>query len=126
MLIFLLSCEDSLLIGVICEECKSSEPSETSLKIKLSKTNQYSGIIINIYEGNLEDNILLKSFEVTTKEITQTLPINKKYTVTATYFIGECTYIAVDSAFPRVKYDKSSCDSPCFWIYDSSVNVRLK
>jgi len=52
--------------------------------------------------------------------------LNKKYTVTATYQIDGDTYIAVDSAFPRVKYTKEQCEDPCYFVYDRIVDLRIK
>jgi hypothetical protein len=54
------------------------------------------------------------------------VPINKKYTATATYYKSDIKYVAVDSATPRVKYDKNQCDDPCYFVYDRVVDLRLK
>jgi len=51
--------------------------------------------------------------------------INKKYTITATYFFG-AKYTAVNSVTPRVRYSKDQCDDPCYYVYDKTVNLKLK
>jgi hypothetical protein len=85
-----------------------------------------NSILINIYEGNLEDSVLYDSFQASGTQATIPVTINKKYTVTATYYIPDNYYVAVDSATPRVKFDKTQCDDPCYFVYDKKIDLRLK
>jgi hypothetical protein len=122
-LILCFSCEDQGLI-VKCPDCTVDEPINTDLVVKLS----YFGYLtqINVYEGNIEDSVLYSS--VKTSETYAAIPVtlNKKYTVTATYYINDNYYIAVDSATPRVRFDKTQCDDPCYFVYDKTIDLRLK
>jgi hypothetical protein len=52
--------------------------------------------------------------------------INKKYTLTATYYIPGNYYITVNSVTPMVRYEKAQCDNPCYYVYDRIVDLRLK
>jgi hypothetical protein len=52
--------------------------------------------------------------------------LNKKYTLTATYNIQDNTYVVVDSATPRVRFDKDKCDDPCYLVYDKKLDLSLK
>ena len=123
-LVFFLSCEKTGPFIVKCADCTADEPTKTELDIKIDIYE--SGLTsIKIYEGNLEDSILYAKFNYGSTHATYQVPLNKKFTVTATYYISGKKYIAVDSAFPRVKYDKSSCQDPCYYIYDKMVNLRL-
>lgn len=121
------SCEEQGLI-VKCPDCFADEPLKADLEIKLENPNNYPEAMIQIWEGNLEDSILLKSFSHTTYSTTvsEEVTINKKYTVTASYNINSRTYIAVDSATPRVRYNKDQCDEPCYFVYDRVIDLRLK
>jgi len=118
------SCEKPGVI-VRCEECLENEPVETELIIKLSPVT-FGQVEVIIYEGNLEDNVIYSSFSTSYSEEKIFVMLNKQYTVTARYIRDGKTYIAVDSAVPRVKYDKSSCDDPCWFIYDHKINVALR
>ena len=121
----LFSCEEVVLVD--CNKCTREEPADADLSIKLSDTYNTSRISdINIYEGDLEDNILFGTTSAYSKGITYKVPLNKKYTVTVTYYLSSGTYTAVDSALPRVKYDKDQCDNPCYYVYDNSINLKLK
>ncbi|MCX6325337.1 MAG: hypothetical protein NT144_01605 [Bacteroidia bacterium] len=118
------SCEEQGLF-VNCPDCTADEPVRAELEAKL-ETNYYSDVIIQIWEGNLEDSILLGTYISNATTFSHEVTINKKYTVTATYSISGINYIAVDSAIPRVKYDKEQCDDPCFFVYDRICDLRLK
>jgi hypothetical protein len=123
--IFSLSCEDQGRI-VKCPDCLSTEPTKTDLEIKLDESLYGSTTVINVYEGNLEDSVIYQSFKTSSSSTSTSVTLNKKYTVTATYYLSGNYYIAVDSATPRVRYEKSQCDDPCFYIYDRKIDVRLK
>lgn len=129
ILILCFSCEEYGFF-VKCPDCTTEEPIEINLEIKLD-INPFSSstgesTIIKVYEGNLEDNILYGSYKVTGKRTTVPVTINKKYTVTATYYRPDNIYITVDSATPRIRYDKDQCDEPCYFVYNSVCDLRLK
>ena len=124
LLVLCFSCESSGRLFVICEDCSAEDPEMVDLNIKMSRDN--IGLIeIKIYDGNLEDDNLYEIFRGS-GEFTHSVPVNKKYTLTATVQIGGNTYTSVDSAFPRVKYDKYSCDEPCYYVYDNNINLVVK
>lgn len=125
ILVLFFSCEDQGLI-IKCPDCTSSEPLKTNLNIKLDEAYNGYRTVINVYEGNLEDSVLYTSVQVTYNHTSVSVSINKKYTVTATYYIRNDYYIAIDSATPRVRYDKTKCDDPCYFVYDKDIDLRLK
>jgi hypothetical protein len=125
ILVFCFSCEEQGLF-VDCRDCTASEPLDTYLEINLDMNFQTGETLVKIYEGNLEDSILYKTRQVSGLYTTVTVLTNKKYTVTATYYIPGNYYIVVDSATPRVKYEKKQCDDPCYFVYDKVVDLRLK
>ena len=115
---------------VNCNECTADEPSRAEIRIKLAdpyKFGSANGVVfIDVYEGNLEDEVLFKSIQTSSNETSTNLTINKKYTITATYYINDKTYIAVNSITPRVKYTESSCQEPCYYTVPKSINLKLK
>src|SRR5664279_2142214 len=112
--IILFSCEDQGLI-VKCPDCITDEPKQTYLDINLDLGTSGTPVLIKVYEGNLEDSVLYNSVSVPSSYTTISVTINKKYTVTATYHTGDNYYTAVDSATPRVRYEKDLCDNPCYF-----------
>jgi hypothetical protein len=127
LLIFVvfLSCEKQGFI-VNCSDCTTDEPTKTNLEIKLNDRYFLNTVKIDVYEGNLEDKVLYSSFAASTKNTTISVTINKKYTVTATYYISGNSYFAVDSATPGIKYEKNQCNNPCYFVYDRQIDLRIK
>jgi hypothetical protein len=52
--------------------------------------------------------------------------LNKKYTFSVSYITPEGTFTAIDSATPRVSYNKDQCNDPCYYVYDKVIDLRLK
>jgi hypothetical protein len=124
--LFCFACEDQGLI-VKCPDCLSDEPEETEVDIKFDGYFSKNPVIFNLYVGNLEDSVLIDTYKITSSMFVPTVTLNKKYTFTATYTSQSgIRYIAVDSFYPKVKYEKDQCDDPCFFIYGKSVDLRLK
>jgi hypothetical protein len=125
IIIYLTSCE-RFLGGVKCSECTLGEPYEAILKCQIDRDSNI-GVLVEVWEGKLEDNILIDSKQVYgSAPVEIHVSLNKHYTVTATYIIDNKTYIAVDSALPKVKYSSNQCDDPCYYIYGNTVELRLK
>jgi hypothetical protein len=125
VLVIFFSCEKQGLF-IKCSECTNEEPVNANLEVKVDITDKEPSVLISIYEGNLEDSVLYTSY-TSFQEISYTsVNLNKEYTATASYFRSGIKYIAVDSATPRVRYDKNQCDNPCYFVYDDVVNLKLK
>ena len=119
------SCEDRGLI-VKCSDCLSEEPVDVVLDIKVDATHSSIETIIKVYEGNIEDSVLYSTLKTINPNAYVKVTLNKKYTVTATYKEQNDFYVAIDSATPRVRFEKSQCDKPCYFIYDKVLDLRLK
>jgi hypothetical protein len=127
IIIISFSCEKQGL-NVNCSDCSVSAPTEANLKVRLDISPIAGSLLITVYEGNLEDSVVFNTVTVyaSMKEITIPVPVNKKFTVTALYNISDIRYIAVDSATPRMRYEKNQCNNPCYYIYDTDIDLRLK
>jgi ribosome-associated translation inhibitor RaiA len=119
------SCEDRGLI-VKCSDCLSEEPVDVVLDIKVDATHSSIETIIKVYEGNIEDSVLYSTLKTINPNAYVKVTLNKKYTVTATYKEQNDFYVAIDSATPRVRFEKSQCDKPCYFVYDKDIDLRLK
>ena len=125
LLTLFLSCEKQGLF-VNCSDCTTDEPLKADLEIKIDFNYSQSSVRIDVYEGNLEDNILYSTFYSSSTTTTIPVTLNKKYTLTATYLVSDNYYIAVDSATPGVKYEKNQCNNPCYFVYDRNIDLRIK
>jgi len=125
ILAFSISCEENGFI-VKCPDCTEEEPLKTDLYVKLDGTSFGNETLITVYEGNIEDNIIYDSFKTFQNNTSVDVTINKKYTVTATYNKADKSIVAVDSATPKTKYNKDQCDTPCYFVYDRVLDLRVK
>ncbi len=125
IIVLLFSCEKQGLF-VNCSECVREEPDRTDLEIRLNLKESERHVIVNVYEGMLEDSVLYATFTAHLASNLTPVNLNKQYTVTATYSKAGIEYVAVDSTIPRVAYEKDQCDNPCYVIYDNVVNLKLK
>lgn len=126
ILTILFSCEEQGWF-IRCPDCILTEPAEAVLEAKIDPFNMSNFVTtIKIYEGNLEDSILIGTYQTYAEKFYHTVSLNKKYTITATYYSYGIYHTAVDSATPRVKYEKSLCENPCYFVYDRLLDLRIK
>lgn len=124
IMILLFSCEEKGLV-IDCKDCTANEPVYAIIKAEIDE-NSSTGVVVKIWEGKLEDNLLIDSVKIFRSSYERKVTINKTYTITATYIINNKQYTAVDSATPRVRYTTEYCEEPCYYVYDLSYKLRLK
>jgi hypothetical protein len=125
IIIIIMSCEGSEFF-IKCSDCTKNEPYEATLTCQIT-SNSYSGTLVQIWEGKLEDSIFVDSKRLfSSLTFKTTVALNRHYTITATYIIDNKIYIAVGSAYPKVKRSNSKCDEECYFIYGNEVDLRLK
>jgi hypothetical protein len=125
-IIVILSCDENFVI-VNCSECLGYDPLEAQIIITLDDNNSYNGKVM-IYEGNVEDSILLMSSIIYSESMEFTVQINKKYAIRVDYQgKNGKRYTAINSIYPRVRFEADQCSNgPCFYIYDNKINMKLK
>jgi len=124
IIIILISCEDNRYF-TDCTDCTANEPVDVVLKAELD--NDFgNGIIVMLWNGTLEDNILVDSIRTYGSSFEKRVPVNRLYTVTATYLKNSTTYTVVNSTMPKVAYTSDLCDQPCYYLYDDKVSLHLK
>ena len=124
--VLLFSCDKPGLF-VSCKDCSEQEPVNATITVTVdpfSKTNYYPEV--DVYEGNIEDGLLINTYNSDGGTISISKAINKKYTLTATYYINGISYIAIDSATPKVEFESNRCGKPCYIVYDNKVDLRIK
>lgn len=122
VMVLFFSCEEVTIIN--CTDCYTDEPDETYLEISLDVIAP--GVIVTIYTGNLEDNLVFATYKTFAKTSYYKVLLNKSYTVTAEYVISGVSYIAVNNVKPRVTFSEEQCTNPCYYVYDKSVKLKLK
>lgn len=125
VLSFGLSCEKNGFL-INCDDCTQKEPLDTDLIVKLDIAYFGAFVQIDVYEGNLEDNVLYKTVNGSGTEFYIPVTINKKYTLSATYFRDGNYYKVIDSTTPKVRYTSSRCSERCYFVYDKTVDLTMK
>ncbi len=120
------SCEKTFPGLILCSDCQGSEPLMANLELKLSANRASTTSIIEIYEGNLEDSVLYMTYKTLSASTNFFVPINKKYTLVASYYITKKHYRVIDSVTPTAKYDDVQCEKECWYVTDKVVDLRLK
>jgi len=125
IIVLLFSCEDSKY-NTDCNDCLEDEPDQTTLVAELDDPG-VSGVLIILYEGRIEDNVVYDSTGVYySGSYEKRVSLNRMYTITATYIINNKMYTVVNSTTPRVKYTETLCEEPCYFVYDRKMDLKLK
>jgi len=125
LLLVIFSCEKGYITD--CRECVKDGIGDVKLKISVGST--YFDPVhrtVTVYEGALEDSLILMRFEPQTGYMEIDAMLYKNYTVTLELVSNGEKYTAIDAACPQVRYDESSCDEPCYYVYNNIVDLRLR
>jgi hypothetical protein len=111
-----------------CSECFVDEPTEAEINIKVSISNANPFVPVNIYLGRIEEEILVRSDTIRTRNWTTVLPVGQYYTVTATYrYRANWEWItAIDGNHVRTSRERTACDRPCWFVRGNNFNVELR
>lgn len=125
LLLTMNTCEE--LRPVQCDSCYEEIPSNIYLEVELSVEMTYRlPAIVTIYEGPIEDNVVLDVLETNSRMFRYPALKYKDYTFTVEYEIKDRNYIVVASARPEIIYDDSSCSVPCYYVINNYVDLRLR
>ena len=106
-------------------DCNTTEPLLVALNIKLTINDENLKVPISIYEGNVDDNVLVLTDTVATSSYSVLLPTDKFYSVKARYKKGTQIIYAIGG--DKIKKSHTSvCDSTCWSSEEGNVNVELK
>ncbi len=127
LLALLLSCEDSIVKD--CGDCYP-EGVETATLIISFRNTDYIPVNpkVTLYEGAIEDGIILAEYSIEdpySYTVYDAL-LYKDYTATLEFTLDGRRYITTAGACPKVGYDDTSCDEPCWFIYDNVLDLKLR
>lgn len=126
-LLLLFSCEEGTVTD--CNECHPDVIYQPQLTIYI-RDSEYEPVnpLVTIYEGAIEDSIVLNRINVNESYsyITYDAVLYKDYTIKLEFFLNSIKYVAIGAACPKVRYDESTCDQPCYYLYDDIVDLRLR
>lgn len=125
LLIF--SCDEGYMTD--CRECNPEYPVQSKLKIRYWNPDiVLQDGKVTLYEGIVEDSLVIGYYDVemAVSDLTYDAILYKDYSATLEFIFEGQKYIATGAARPRVRYDETSCDEPCYYIYDNVIDLRLR
>jgi hypothetical protein len=128
VVMLLFSCEGGSATN--CRECTPGSIGNVSLKIYVRNPEAIpTNPIITLYEGAIEDSIVLRHYSMDDPyalTFYYDAMLYKNYTATVEFYFNGHKYVMIDAACPRVRYDETSCNEPCYYIYDNVIDLRLR
>ena len=123
--LLLFSCEDGFVTD--CRKCVEGRIGNVKLELLLGGSTVYEPFYktVTVYEGEIEDSLILRRLGTELGYLEIDAMLYKNYTVTLQFAIKGKNYISVDALCPKVRYDESSCDQPCYYVYDNVADLRL-
>jgi len=127
LLTLLFSCEESFTGD--CSECYPEGVPQAQLKI-LYRNPDYIPYNpkVTLYEGAAEDGIIISHYVI--EEVVSFIEVDailyKNYSATLEFWYKGRKYITTAGACPKAGYDKTSCEEPCYFLYDNVLDLRLR
>lgn len=125
-LIWPISCEKIEEIFVDCNECITYYPPVADVTIRFTINKDNSFVKFKLYRGNLECEDFILDGITYGPEWDLRLDVNQYYTIVAEYISDNRIIYVVDGTDLRVKFDKSSCDQDCYFVFGDELDARLK
>jgi len=126
-LLLLFSCEKGGLTD--CTKCDTSENYLVQLEIYIKSPDFVpSNPSVTVYEGAIEDSIVLQRISVNESYsyVTFDALLYKDYSASVEFTLDGKKYVTVGAASPKVRYDETTCDQPCYYVYDNIIDLRLR
>jgi len=126
-LLLLFSCEKGGLTD--CTKCDTSENYLVQLEIYIRSPDYVpSNPSVTVFEGAIEDSIVLKRISVNESYsyVTFDALLYKDYSASVEFTLDGKKYVTVGAASPKVRYDETTCDQPCYYVYDNIIDLRLR
>lgn len=125
LMVLLHSCEEPLYVP--CDQCYEQYPEQVYLEIGLTNPpGNPDMLLITVYEGVIEDNLILYQFSTSSDTYRLEAILYKDYTVTAEYYHDGRKYTAVDTATPSIHFEETACEFSCYYVYNNEVDLRLR
>jgi hypothetical protein len=126
--LLLFSCEGGFKTD--CRECNPDGIGSVTLKIYVRNPEAIpTNPIITLYDGSIEDSIVLRHYTMDdpySYTIYYDALLYKDYTASVEFYFNGKKYILIDTARPQVRYDETTCDQPCYYVYDNVIDLRLR
>ncbi len=125
-ILLLFSCEEGFITD--CNECYTDNPN-VFLKIRFRNPESVPvNPTITLYEGNVNDSLILEKYYISDpySYIDYNAILYKDYSATLEFTYNNKKYVITAAACPKMKYDETTCEEPCYFLYDNVLDLRLR
>ncbi len=120
-----ISCEKDYLTD--CEVCYKEKPLDVFLHVYVSYSeNDPVNHTVTVYEGKMEDNIIISTITSADSEFFFNAFLYKDYTIVVEYTVNGNNYKAIDEVCPQLRYDDTTCDYPCYYVFGNTADISLR
>ena len=127
LFLLLFSCEEGYLTD--CDECYTSSDYNVVLKIRY-RNEEFVPInpVVTLYDANIGDSVVIEKFHITDpySYIDFYAILYKDYSAMLEYTYDGQKYAVVASACPKVRYDETTCEEPCWYGSDHVLDLRRR
>lgn len=127
LMLLLFSCEEGFLTD--CNECYTSDNYNVVLYIRYRNLEAVPGNpVVTLYEGNVSDSLIIGKYYITDpySVTSHYAMLYKDYSATLEFIIDGQKYLITGGASPKVRYDETTCEEPCWYVYDNVIDLRLR
>ncbi|MDX9902522.1 MAG: hypothetical protein RB288_00405 [Bacteroidales bacterium] len=126
-ILVLFSCEEGYITD--CGQCYTDYPSQPTLRILFWNPDlTMQNAKVTLYEGAVDDSLVIRHYNIETaaSSLSYNAILYKDYSATLEFIFEGQKYITTGAACPKVRYDETSCDEPCYYVYDNVIDLRLR
>ncbi|MDI3528063.1 MAG: hypothetical protein PWR03_2247 [Tenuifilum sp.] len=121
-----LSCEDIHSFIVNCDECYEQRTEETEVLLRFTINKENPEVYFELYSGDVDNGTLIYSGSSSNSEVKFWLQTNSYYSIKVFYKSKGRNIIVIDGTTVKLKYDKSSCSTPCYTISGDKLDGRIR
>ena len=118
--------KDNIYQEVDCSLCFATPPDSGVVYPELTINASHTAVPVTVYEGPVEAGkvVFSDTFSVPTPRIE--LPVEKYYSLTATYLKGRDTVIVLDGGKLEVKKTVGQCGGTCYVVTGGFYDLKLR
>ncbi|MDR2011001.1 MAG: hypothetical protein LBQ22_11050 [Bacteroidales bacterium] len=110
-----------------CDYCYSEKPGTVAVRLNFSRQyDDESEIYYTVYQGKAFGSAIVLEGKTSYSYLDIYMEPDKSYTIVAEYFKFNKTYYVINECTTKIKYLRSVCDDPCYYVFDTQCDLELK
>lgn len=105
--------------------CNPVKPDSGFFVLELTHNEQYPETVVRVFSGNFEDGDLIYQDTLFTDSWDYYLPVERRYSFTATYKRGTDEIVAIDGSYINV-IEYVTCEENCYDMNEPVIDLRIE